>query len=71
MKQQDYAMKLISTYSTDHIFQLILQNAIAYILKKYVSIIFNYPEGVINHFKYWHSVDNHNANVTSFILVLI
>ena len=62
MKEPDYVMKLMSTYSTnelqmDHPTQRVFENA----EKKTVTTNFFYPEVVSNHFKYRHSVDDHNA----------
>ena len=62
MKEPDYVMKLMSTYGTNgrvsgHTTKRDYVNS----ERKKVSISFNYPEVVSNHFKYWHSVDDHNA----------
>ena len=57
-----YVMKLMSTYRTNgqvssHTTKHDYKNP----ERKKVSITFNYPEVVSNHFKYRHSVDDHNA----------
>jgi len=62
MKEPDYVMNLMSTYGTnvqvsDHTTKRDYVNS----ERKKVSITFNYPEVVSNHFKYRHSVDDHNA----------
>ena len=61
MKEPDYVMKLMSTYGTnelqmDHPTQQIYTEK-----NKEVKKEFHYPEVVSNHFKYRHSVDDHNA----------
>ena len=61
MKEPDYVMKLMSTYGTnelqmDHPMQRIYMEK-----NKEVKKEFHYPEVVSNHFKYRHSVDDHNA----------
>ena len=62
MKEPDYIMKIMSTYGTNeqissHETKRDYMNS----ERKKVSVTFNYPEVVSNHFKYRHSVDDHNA----------
>ena len=62
MKELDYVMKLMSTYGTNggvsgHTTKCDYVNS----ERKKERTRFNYPEVVSNHFKYWYSVDDHNA----------
>ena len=62
MKEPDYVMKLMSTYGTNgRVSSHTTKRDYVDSEKKKVSITFNYPEVVSNHFKYRHSVDDHNA----------
>ena len=62
MKEPDYVMKLMSTYGTnERVESHTTRREWINSDKKKVSKSFCYPEVVSNHFKYRHSVDDHNA----------
>ena len=66
MKEPDYVMKLMSTYGTNelqsgHPTQRVYLDS----EEKSCTTNFCYAEVVSNHFKYSHSVDDHNAKIHS------